>query len=108
MGENKQYEKVAESAVTAFAKKKAVHKAKPGKKKKAPKKKKKTACKNCVELPKQYSKMTNKHGEKGSCADCDDWAGQGYCTNETYKAFMANYCALSCLPKTGKCGNNPQ
>merc|ERR1712205_224971 len=95
---NKQYQKVAERAVTDFAKKTA-----------APKpKKKKTACHNCVELPKEYSKMKNKHGEKGSCADCGDWAGQGYCTNDTYKAFMANYCAASCLSKTGKCGNNPQ
>ena len=52
--------------------------------------------------------MTNKHGEKGSCADCGDWAAQGYCTSKKFGAFMANYCALSCLPKTGKCGNNPQ
>merc|ERR1712093_532470 len=106
---NKQYQKVAERAVTDFAKKTAAPKPKKKKaKKKAAPKKKKTACHNCVELPKEYSKMKNKHGEKGSCADCGDWAGQGYCTNDTYKAFMANYCAASCLSKTGKCGNNPQ
>jgi len=107
---NKQYQKVAEKAVTDFAKKSAAPAPAPAKapKKKAAPKKPHTKCHNCVKLPKQYSKMTNKHGEKGSCADCGDWAGQGYCTNKTYKAFMANYCALSCLPKTGKCGNNPQ
>jgi len=106
---NKQYQKVAEKAVTDFAKStKAPKKAAPKKEKAAPKKPHKTKCLNCVKLPKQYSKMTNKHGEKGSCADCGDWAAQGYCTSKKFGAFMANYCALSCLPKTGKCGNNPQ
>merc|ERR1712205_205328 len=94
---NKQYQKVAEKAVTDFAKStKAPKKAAPKKEKAAPKKPHKTKCLNCVKLPKQYSKMTNKHGEKGSC------------TSKKFGAFMANYCALSCLPKTGKCGNNPQ
>merc|ERR1712205_246227 len=101
---NKQYQKVAERAVTDFAKSTKA----PKKEKAAPKKPHKTKCLNCVKLPKQYSKMTNKHGEKGSCADCGDWAAQGYCTSKKFGAFMANYCALSCLPKTGKCGNNPQ
>merc|ERR1711959_28472 len=70
---NKQYQKVAEKAVTDFAKStKAPKKAAPKKEKAAPKKPHKTKCLNCVKLPKQYSKMTNKHGEKGSCADCGD------------------------------------
>merc|ERR1712159_308636 len=66
---NKQYQKVAEKAVTDFAKStKAPKKAAPKKEKAAP----------------------NKHGEKGSCADCGDWAAQGYCTSKKFGAFMAN------------------
>merc|ERR1712072_1530551 len=65
----------------------APKKAAPKKEKAAPKKPHKTKCLNCVKLPKQYSKMTNKHGEKGSCADCGDWAAQGYCTSKKFGAF---------------------
>jgi len=99
---NKTFEKVAETAVKNFQKHQKV--ATP-KAKAAPTPKPATKCTNCVHLPKQYAKEL---GEEGSCADCDKWAAQNYCTETKYAQFMSDYCAGSCLKKTGKCGHNPQ
>merc|ERR1711881_456214 len=99
---NKTFEKVAEAAVKNFQKHEKPA-PKPAAKVATPKPA--TKCTNCVHLPKEYAKEL---GEEGSCADCDKWAAQNYCTEKKYAQFMSDYCAASCLKKTGKCGNNPQ
>lgn len=101
---NKTFEKVAEAAVKNFQKHQKSA-AKPAPKAAAEKPKPATKCTNCVHLPKEYAKEL---GEEGSCADCDKWAEQNYCTEKKYAQFMSDYCAGSCLKKTGKCGHNPQ
>jgi len=99
---NKTFAKVAENAVKNF-KKKHAKKKKPVKKK--PAKQPKTACNNCVTLPKAYKED---FGEEGSCADCPKWAKKGYCLHKKFGKFMSQYCSLSCKSITGKCGNAPQ
>merc|ERR1712054_249869 len=99
---NKTFAKVAENAVKNF-KKKHAKKKKPVKKK--PAKQPKTACNNCVTLPKAYKED---FGEEGSCADCPKWAKKGYCLHKNFGKFMSDYCARSCKRITGKCGNAPQ
>merc|ERR1711907_562575 len=101
---NKTFEKVAEAAVKNFQKHQKSA-AKPAPKAAAEKPKPASKCTNCVHLPKEYAKEL---GEEGSCADCDKWAAQNYCTEKKYAQFMSDYCAGSCLKKTGKCGHNPQ
>jgi len=102
---NKTFEKVAERAVKNFQKKAKNTAEKPATKAAPAKPKTKTHCTNCVHLPKEYAQEL---GEKGSCADCDKWAKQNYCTIKKYAQFMSDYCAGSCFKKTGKCGHNPQ
>jgi len=127
----KYYAKVAESAVekaeqkaqkaSKKVKKKVTKKTKKKTTKKTKKKTKKTKkkaqkCFDCKTLPKAYRKQlaayasaSGKKKKAGSCSDCPLWAKDGYCTNKTFKPFMAKYCRGSChkkYPKVAYCGTN--
>merc|ERR1712224_127525 len=97
-------------------KKKTKKTTKKKKKKKAKSKGKRRQCRDCKHLPAAYRKQLAAYGsasgkkkKAGSCKDCPLWAKDGYCTNKTFRPFMAKYCRGSChkkYPKIAYCGTN--
>merc|ERR1712046_379395 len=118
----KYYASVAEKAVEDAEKKQqstVVTKSKKSKKKKTNSKKSKKSkkgkktkaaqvCHDCTTLPEEYKKQLTTYasgnsGAKrvGTCADCPNWAKDGYCTGKggKFTPFMAKFCRGSCHQK---------